>query len=362
MSDFFEFDFIKLESSKSADAITMRYSSNGRTYIHITDGGYQDSGENIIEHIDSYYNSPSVIDSVVITHPDGDHAGGIIKILENYKVSELWMLCPWNYADEIIDRFKRYTNVDNLKQKLKEIYPNIATLEEIANNKGIVIYEPFQNNKIGPFIVTAPTKSRYLELIVSSVKTPDEIIEDLSFSNIMTTFLSESVKKAASIVRAAWGEEYFPEEGTSNENEMSVIQFTELFDEKILLTGDAGRDALNETIEYLQSIDIVLPGIDRIQVPHHGSRHNVSSEILDNLLGKRLEEKPKENDDKFTAIISASDNDDDHPRKSVIRAFIHRGAKVYTTEKSTLQSHYKAPKRDGWSGANKLDYPEEQEE
>lgn len=41
MSDFFEIDFLDVESKKSGDAIAMRYRINGITTIHVTDGGYQ---------------------------------------------------------------------------------------------------------------------------------------------------------------------------------------------------------------------------------------------------------------------------------------------------------------------------------
>lgn len=34
------------------------------------------------------------------------------------------------------------------------------------------------------------------------------------------------------------------------------------------------------------------PGIDRFQVPHHGGRHNVTTQLLDELLGRRLPVRP----------------------------------------------------------------------
>ena len=114
------------------------------------------------------YDEPDTIDAVIVSHPDGDHAGGLRTVLENFEVSELWMLRPWDYVDELIDRFARFKNKENLKKRLKEIYPNVAALEEIAEEEDIPIYEPFQGEKIGDFTVLAPTKERYLDLIVES--------------------------------------------------------------------------------------------------------------------------------------------------------------------------------------------------
>ena len=356
--DFFEIDFLKTQSKKSADAIPLRYEKNEKIQIHITDGGYQDDGDNIIGHINQYYDSPSRIDAVIVTHPDADHAGGLKRILEYYDVVELWMLRPWMYADEIIDRFSRFTNVDNLKKRLKEIYPSITALEKIAEEKGIPIREPFQSAKIGEFTVLAPTKKRYLDLIVESDKTPESI---KTLEETLSTVLGKTVRKLLSFIRSRWGEETFPATGTSPENEMSIIQYGKLCDKKILLTGDAGRESLKEAAEYAPNIGLILPGIDKIQVPHHGSRHNVSTEILDIWLGDRLK-NDLDNSRDFEAIVCASAQDDDHPRKSVRRGFIHRGGEVFTTENACIRISINAPQRVGWYPATRLEYPQEQEE
>jgi len=363
MADFFEIDFLDVESSNSGDAIALHYESNGVRRIHVVDGGYQDTGEKIISHIKTYYGDPHFIDSVVVTHPDGDHAGGLRMILEEFEVDELWMLRPWIYADELIDRFFRFTSIENLIRRLKDIYPNVAALEEIADEQKIPIYEPFQGSKIGEFTVMAPTKSRYLDLVVESDKTPESAKEEQQTAAAsFGTFLEKAAAKAISFLKAAWGIETFSSEETSSENEMSIIQYASLCGLRILLTGDAGRAGLSEAADYAPYAGLALPGIDRFQVPHHGSRRNVSTEVLDQWLGQRLSSKPAEGENKFQAIISAAKKDEDHPRKAVIRAVIHRGAKAYVTEGVALRIAYNAPDRARWSAATEIPYPEEQEE
>ena len=358
MSDFFEIDFLDVESKKSGDAIPIRYSIDGVTRIHIIDGGFQDTGDKIINHINTYYDNPSTIDAVIVSHSDGDHAGGLRQVLETFDVSELWMLRPWLYADELIDRFPRWSNVENLTRRLKEIYPNIAALEEIAEAEEIPIFEPFQSAKIGEFIVLAPTKERYLDLVVESEKTPESTGESSqSLLERGRTF----VEKVISFVKTAWGVEVFSPEETSSENEMSVVQYANLCDEKILLTADAGRGSLTEAADYAPSAGLTLPGIDRFQVPHHGSRRNVSTETLDRWLGEKLPEQLKEGSENFTAIISASKEDEDHPRKAVIRACIHRGAQVISTEGRDICLS-SAPTRENWTAISGIPYPVEQEE
>lgn len=363
MKDFFEIDFLDVESAKSGDAIPLRYRISGDTYIHVVDGGFQDTGQKVIDHIKKYYDNPSYIEHIVVTHPDGDHAGGLQKVLENFNVGCLWMLRPWLYADEIIGRFSRCKSVENLEKRLKEIYPNIAVLEELAEKHSIPICEPFQGENIGSFTVLAPTKTRYLDLVVQSEKTP-ETSDPASTAALMgfKSFIETTTRNAISFLRAAWGKEVFSPEETSAENEMSVIQYMNLCGKKVLLTGDAGRMGLAEAADYAKFTGIPLPGIDRFQVPHHGSRRNVSTEVLDRWLGKCLITPPQKGQERFTAIVSSAKKDEDHPRKAVIRAMIHRGAKVVSTEGRDLKTGHNAPERMGWTSVDPLPYPEEQED
>lgn len=267
------------------------------------------------------------------------------------------MLKPWDYTDELIERFARLRSEERLADKLKECYPNIAALEEIANRRGIPIKTPFQGAKIGEFTVLAPTKDRYLNLIEQSKKTPE--VKPVQESLARLSAILESVKN---FVRAAWGDENLPNKPTSAENNMSIVQYAKLNNKKIMLTGDAGREALEEAKNYLvDNLYVSLPGIDYFQVPHHGSRRNISSELLDEICGSKLPlwEKGTEN---FTAVISSAKEDKDHPRKAVVRALWHRGAKVITTEGKTISCSKSAPNREGWVPVESEAYPEDQED
>ena len=107
MSDFFEIDFLDVETNKSGDAIALRYEVGGRSYIHVVDGGFQDTGNKLAEHIKKFYGAPKRIQHVVATHPDGDRAGGLRNVLEEFDVGALWMLRPWLYTDELLGQLQR---------------------------------------------------------------------------------------------------------------------------------------------------------------------------------------------------------------------------------------------------------------
>lgn len=359
MNDYFEIDFLDVASKKSGDAIALRYRRNGVTQIHVVDGGYQATGEKLVEHIDAYYDAPETINAVVVTHPDGDHGGGIIRILEEFNVEGLWMLRPWLYAEELIVRFPRFSNVENLRRRLREAYPTIAKLEEVAIAEKVPILEPFQGASIGAFHVLAPSRERYLDLIVQSEKTPEsgESVAKVSFFEL----IEKAAKVALRQVRSVWGHEIFSSEETSAENEMSVIQLLAMCEAPTLLTGDSGRGGLTEAGDYLEGLGFSLLGIKFFQVPHHGSRRNVSTEVLDRWLGKRMRECASNGERRFTAVVSASKEDADHPRKAVIRAMIHRCGEVLSVENGGISIGRNRPERDGWTPAKPLSYPEEQE-
>lgn len=355
MADFVEIDFLAVETAKSGDAITVRYSINGTTTVHVVDGGFLDTGEKLVEHLKTNYQTTHV-DHVVLTHTDQDHVNGLRKVLEQCTVGCLWMNRPWLYADELIHRFATYNSVEALRRRLRSAYEAAANLEEQAIAKGIPIRTPLQGTTIGSFTVMAPSKARYLDLIVESEKTPTAVDEERTLG--LGGLFAQAIKTAANLVKAAWAQEYFPVEGTSSENEMSVVQYANICDRRILLTGDTGRDGLTEAAAFAPYVGLQLPGLWMFQVPHHGGRHNVSTEVLDTWLGKRLSSAPATTT--FNALCSSAKADEHHPKNSVIRAIHHRGGHFASTEGKNLCLAQGISR--GWTPVPQWPYPNEQEE
>lgn len=359
MADFFEIDFIPVHRRDSGDAISMRYQVGKSWSVHAVDGGFNSTTPLISAHIRKNYGT-DLINSVVVTHPDQDHAEGLAGILEDFNIGELWMLRPWQYADIMLPHFARYTSADRLRARLRDDYPYIAKLEEIATRRKIKIYEPFQSAEIGAFTVLAPSSGRYLNLVLESERTPQRSIR--SKSQNLLAGLVEAARPLGSFSRAGWGSEKFSPDATSVENEMSVVQYAYLCDERILLTGDAGREGMKEAADYLESRGVPLPGIDRFQFPHHGGRRNMSTELMDRWVGPKLQIPVKKGEELFTAMISSAKEDPEHPRKAVMRALYHRGAQIATTENGQFRTQKNAPNRDGWTALKQPPYPGEQED
>jgi beta-lactamase superfamily II metal-dependent hydrolase len=129
----------------------------------------------------------------------------------------------------------------------------------------------------------------------------------------------------------------------------------------ILFTGDAGVPALTLAAERAEALGFHLPSqLELVQIPHHGSKHNVGPTILDRILG------PK--DQQQTALVRAAvvsaapEGEPKHPSKRVTNAFHRRGAFVHATQGATKLHQHDAPPRNGWNDVPALPFYDRVEE
>lgn len=363
MSNFgYEIDFLPVGNGSSGDAIAVRYGIAPNYKIMVVDGGTKESGITLVNHIQKYYKTNRV-DYVVNTHPDKDHASGLTEVLENLEVGELWIHRPWRYIKNIVQyvdnsqtpflRDKR-TTIESIKRRFEEEYYRYAReLEKIAEQKDIP-KEPYKGAQIGDFYVLSPNKEWHLfNLIPNSNKTQEIATED-------SKSVWDSMKKILFNIKEKLGAETLRDNGvTSRENESSVILYANFERYRyggILLTGDAGNEALQNAYDYACEREVdISHNLQFIQIPHHGSRRNVSPIILNQIIGE-IGEK-----DSITAFVSAGKNDEKHPRRVVTNAFIRRGCKVVATQGSTKHHYRNMPEREGWTTAESIPFYDEVE-
>ena len=359
------------DASRAGDAISIRYGVNGAYEIMVVDGGTDDAGSELVEHIKSFYGSDTVISHVVNTHPDTDHACGLREILRNFQVKNLWLHGVWHHADEMLPYFadKRWTG-EGLATAIRDRYPVVKELIELAEEQGTNIYEPFQGVAIGPFAVLSPSRWTYLRLVPQFRKTPDHDPEALTADNMLlgrvekSGLLGQIVQKATAAIRAwvdeNWDIELLRERSiTAAENETSTVLYGRFGDKSVLLTGDAGVNALTWACNQADARGFDLSTLAMVQVPHHGSRSNVTPSILDRLLGPKL---PRGSAKRRSAFVSVPKDDENHPRKMVMNAFHRRGAPVYKTQGVYIRHYSGMPARRGESAAIPFDWFDKVEE
>lgn len=341
----YEIDFLPVGDS-NGDAICLRYGSPGSFCVHVIDGGFTDTAETVVEHIRRYYGRNAYINHLVLSHADNDHACGLIGVLENIHVEAIWMNRPWLYVSEIIDSFHGNWTRAGLTREIKDKHPYLVELEAIANRRGIPIYPVFAGCRIGQcFTVLAPSKQRYISLLPELDKTP------LSYEQKASVFtkILEGAKDVIDIIRETWNIESLDDDPppTSASNETSVVQLGILGNQRVLLTADVGPEGLREAAAYAQALNL-LGSPNFIQVPHHGSRRNVTPSVLNQWLGQPLESDGVR---RGVAFCSVGKDADKYPRKKVSNAFLRRGYPVYATRGKSLRHHYGWGDRPGWSPA-----------
>lgn len=331
----FEVDFLPVGEG-SGDAIVIRYGDDDPGYyLHVVDGGRTDTAETIINHINKFYPSYH-ISHMVLSHADDDHATGLVGVMEKMEVKHLWMNRPWLYASQIFEHFHGNFTLQGLIDNIKERHPYLVELERLANEKGTVIHEVFQGAKIGEFTVLAPTRERYINSIPDFGKTPTRYATEAA-QDQRPGLIRSMVETAKKWLEEKWDVETLAENAvTSASNESCVVQYGLLNGKGVLLTADVGPVGLAEAADYGAQLGFVRP--EFVQVPHHGSRHNVTPIVLNAWLGPKQPRGTKIG----TAFCSVGSNKDDYPRGQVKNAFMRRGFPVYCT-RTKLISHYNGP-------------------
>ncbi|MFR9806483.1 MBL fold metallo-hydrolase [Pseudonocardia sp. RS010] len=337
-----EIDFLRVgEESNSGDAITGRLTrpDTGDYAVFVVDGGFESVGHEIVEFVQTRYNT-DVVDLVISTHPDQDHISGLYVVVEELRVAELLLHRPSLYG---------YTDSDEVKAAEAD------KLAALARSFGTIVTSPFARQTYlgGALTIAGPTEDFYREQLAEQASTRSKI--ELA--------VRKYAHKAAEAIRASltpiFGEP--PETlltdhgGTTPRNNMSVVTEIQVDDNRILLTGDAGVPALNGAMETLDLIRVYPSDFDVVQMPHHGSRHNVDRDTLDRLLGQKTTIR------RGSAVASVAAKADDYPRAEVANAFKRRGYPVFRTAGSNFWWQRGAPARSDYSPATELPWLEENE-
>lgn len=326
-----EVDFIGTPDVKDDyDAIAFRVLNSGYKVNCVFDGGTTVAGEALITHLETYYGANKGVmpelDYVFCSHGDRDHSAGLIPLLEKVKVKNVIINFPWDVLDELYKlRKNTLLSKDGLLRKLKDSYPELAEIERLIQGKGINRIQGFVDDFAVPgFTLLSPFRNYYIQKIAESDKTPAmKVASDVSYKAKGDDGWDIAVKYTDSLKENV---------ATTPENEASIVLYVEGYGYPALFTADAGVEGLGMAVKFAKYLNIDLSKLQLIQVPHHGGRHNVTAELLDDLLGP----VGSVADDKFRWAFVSVGNESDHPMKCVTNAFWNRGWNVYVSSSGSL--------------------------
>lgn len=343
----YQIDFLAVgEESKGGDAIAIRYGNlhgpRSEQTVIVIDGGYTASGERLVEHIKTHYGTDHV-DIVVSTHPDQDHVCGLEVVLEELSVGHLLMHQSWKHSGVLAQARQMAFKSAALNELLEKSLEETSGLEAIATRKGIQITEPFTGvaTSDGIFKVLGPSQSFYEEMLGN--------FQSTELTRAASSILEAITKALRGLVPESLRTETLREGGkTSPQNNTSVISQLTLDGERMIFTGDAGIPSLSQALDVLEAEGWQQEELKFVQIPHHGSRHNVAPSVLDRLLGPILTEEQV-----GYAYVSAPAKNPEHkhPSKKVLNAFRRRGYHVFATQGKPLLHHKDSPSRVGYAAA-----------
>jgi beta-lactamase superfamily II metal-dependent hydrolase len=369
----YEIEFMAVgEGSRAGDAIVIRYGDKVNFQLMVVDGGTAETGEKLVAHLKTHYGNIVKLDHVVLTHSDADHASGLREVLREIPVANVWLHIPWFLSAGARQLFKNKNLTDQtLAAEIKKAYDIIGEIVDLAfAAQGTAVRYPFQGEQIGPFVVLSPNAYAYTHLLPQFEKTPEPDEDGIKAANmwigkapggLLKAIFEAARTKVSKWLPESWVLEHLRDGSqTSASNESSVVLYADFGDERrVLLTGDAGVEALRWSINYAVATNRVLQKFTCVQIPHHGSRRNVGPSVLNALLGPI---EPEGTPSRFTAIVSAPKDDDQHPRKIVLNAFRRRGANVFATQGKNLLHYGGFPTRQGYSDAVALPFSNQVEQ
>ena len=345
-----EVDFLAASQSKSADAILIRVGtfsydapSSNQQKVILIDSGYAACSEKIKEHLRRYYGKLH-IDYVFITHPDRDHIAGFNALLDDETVSigHVFIHDPWEHCKEIFKRDSdgRRTR-KSVERKIDDAFENLGDVLEKLDSRNIPHEECFAGDfeLVDDYVidVLGPSEDYYKILV------KDFVLESNPSQG------GESVYEEWPTYARSDDKCFLNEPTTSPKNRTSMILLLSRYtgDEQeplFLFTGDAGVDSLKSAYRCATDLLINLRGLQKFQLPHHGSVKNMSWDVL-----KKFNAE--------TYVVSASSQEDQHPSKPLINYIVGRLNKTVlcATDDYQLCIRFDGPPSRGWISARKME-------
>lgn len=289
----------------------------------LIDAGNRTDGELIADYL--ICNCGGVIDWAFLSHPHEDHIGGFFTLLDNPRIAvkNFVFLDPDVLLDSIRNAqrgdFQATLEFDNLLRLLGSRkghqYDGMELLDELL--KKLNKLTPSLDFSTRLFCYTAGSGSGCAELPPCiKILGPNP----LKFEELYNADLAK--RMATSFVLAATGKRSIDktEDDKLRTNIASlVLGFVPTGGDTFLFSGDAPASIL-EGVAYRSALG-GTPLIGCVfKVPHHGSKHNASSNLYSLL-------KPS------CAVISAKGPIDEHPARGVVSALRMEKSRIYATYK-----------------------------
>lgn len=303
-----------------ADSIVISYrcSERAERKIAVIDAGNVSDSKKIKDFLWDNYRTRK-IDLAVCTHPDKDHKGGFFGLMEDRQITivDFWYKDPCSVL--YLKDFEKGTTKDEAIKICHSIFnhptDNSKNLIDLAKRKCIGTVRSVADGDCHtniPISVLGPSEYYYREVAIDMLNDFKEIEDEADFEVYDESALPND-DDAKSVIDE--------DDDTSATNRSSLIL---LFNpgRRFLLLGDATCASIKDAMKHHDLTKCT------IKVPHHGSKHNLTTEIIEELDIKQ-------------SVISAKGSKK-HPSSAIVH-WLSKYGNVYSTHKSGDLYYYSGP-------------------
>lgn len=294
-----------------ADCMVISYRQNAFSLrkIAVIDAGNIGDSQTIKDFLWDTYKTRR-IDLAICTHPDKDHKGGFFGLFEDeaMEIVDFWYKDPWSVIS--VDDFEEDITEAVAIQVCRRVFNHPSedgkNLIEIAEDKCTGVVKSIIDGDICDFMpltVVGPSEEYYREVAIEMVSEFEEIVDDPDDDKYDEEALPND-EDAKSVIDE--------DDDPSATNKSSIML---LFNPgpRYLLLGDATCASIKEAMQHHNLTGCI------VKVPHHGSKHNLTTEIIEDL--------------KISQSVISAKGSKKHPNNAIVH-WLSKSGNVYSTHKT----------------------------
>ena len=273
------------------DCLWIEYGSEESPFRLLIDGGTAGTYSRLKRRMDQVLDEILSFELLVVTHIDGDHIAGVLKLLEDetsdFNIDDIWFNGYHHLPESGLD-ILGIEQAESLTEHIRD--KNLAWNKLFSNNAVALNETNVLPEKTLPggmkLTVLSPSvdklgklKPKWREFVIAAGLDPNNPHEEEEDLDTRPSGLEPLGVFQLPDVDALADTPF--EEDPSEANGTSIVLLAEYNGHSILLCGDGHADIINTSLEKLanrRGID-VFP-LDAIKLPHHGSKVNVSTDLL----------------------------------------------------------------------------------
>lgn len=270
---------IEMLQALHGDAFIIHCQKGKNKGLVVVDGGPNKNSRDVVNQLDAL----GTIDLMVLTHYDDDHIGGILAYIKKHKadktfpVKQMWVNCAYDVPVYTLPNIS-FGQAQNLADELKKINEGLA-----KDGFSTINWEnPIITKKD---LIILP----FADILVLSPNAHAKSVNDNNYRTaIHNANIGKNYTRQKNALKSSLSELALIPKENPKENDiqsvvnMSSIAFVVKTDSfSVLMLGDCYPCTIVESLKkYGYSADNPLC-VDFVKLSHHGSRNNVSNELLD---------------------------------------------------------------------------------